>query len=487
MGDNEQKDKEEGTQDQGSQEQTTPDQSKDPKLKAMKCHSCGADIVKSYRVIDEDETAPIGKCLGCGTEYDQHSQEYYEYFADDFTRDKDSSIFELGLKGTYKDIEYEIIGRIRLQEEDEYEQSTWDEWLGISSEGVYHYFVEEDGEVHSYSDYVPESIDMESDDYNIIFEGKKISKSDAYMGRIVYAEGELPWQPEIGEPVTCYDFKKDGYKFSIEQSENEISITRGERISYKDIINAFGKEEVKVLYNNTVKKRKSYKSKSLIYLVAAILSFSLSVFNCGSGTKLKGIMNNRNIITSNEYKVEKNRGYYFSQVLYGPFAIPRGGSLYDVKLFINERIHRLYLEWQEFRMMVIKEDRLLKATNEMFDSFTLKKVFNEIDALENPVESYTITGDFWDEAGVDSEGYRWHENDLEASSNFVIDEAGKYYAYIELYNNKIRRVESVRVSMEKVKSFRYYVIIMFVFFVLFIANRARSKSYSELPFELAKD
>ena len=126
-------------------------------LKALKCPDCGGNLSKSYRIDYEDdedgEEIPIAKCLGCGKEYDQYSQEYYEFFADELTEDKGNSMLSLGLKGKLDDVEYEVIGRLIIQEEDEYEKSTWSEWLAVSSDGVYHYFVEEDGEFHSFEEY----------------------------------------------------------------------------------------------------------------------------------------------------------------------------------------------------------------------------------------------------------------------------------------------------------------------------------------------
>ena len=100
------------------------------------------------------------------------------------------------------------------------------------------------------------------------------------MGRIVYAEGELPWKPEIGEPATMYDFKKDGANYTIEQSEGEVSITKGEKLSTMMSSRAFGGEEHKKLFDETVTKRKNYKRKAVLY--AACLRRRL----CPGGGKL---------------------------------------------------------------------------------------------------------------------------------------------------------------------------------------------------------
>ena len=88
---------------------------------------------------------PSASAPRAAQEYDQKTEEYYDLFADDLTADKDHSVFKLGIKGTLKGVEYEIIGRIRYQDEDEWEKCTWDEWFAVAADGSYHYFVEEEG------------------------------------------------------------------------------------------------------------------------------------------------------------------------------------------------------------------------------------------------------------------------------------------------------------------------------------------------------
>jgi len=460
------------------------------KLQALKCPSCSGDLVKSSRTYyDDDEeenvTVPLAKCIQCNTEYDQHTQEYYEVFADELTADRNSTIFKLGLKGNLKGAQYEIIGRLRYQDEEENEKATWDEWVAVNDEGSYHYFVEENGEIYSYSEYTPESIDMESNSSYIEFDGRNVNKSDGYNARIVLAEGELPWQPEIGEAVLCYDFKNGGKHYTIEQSEEEVSITQGERVTHGEIIEAFNIESYKEIYKQTVKKRSEFQWKSRIYLIGMCLSFAATIFSCFSSTPVKGVMNTKQILTSNEPVQDAEGTVYSSQVLYGPFEISRGNALYDVGFSVNESVQNFNLEWQSIRMMLVSEKRLQEAIKDGINNpAELKDLFEEIDAMPEPVESFIVTGDFWDEEGRDSDGY-WHESDLSFSDDFVLDEAGKYYVYLELYNNKIRKPDAVLVEISRVKGYRYYITVFIVFFILWGISKIRSRSYNELPFEMS--
>ncbi len=449
-------------------------------LKALKCPKCGGNLARSFRseYDEEDEEnvkVPVAKCSSCGHIYDRKTEEYYNVFADDLTFDKDDSIFKLGAKGILNGVEYEITGRIRYQDEDEYEKSTWDEWFAVSTDGVYHYLVEEEGEVHSYEDYTPKSIDLESDPESIEFDGRKISKSEGYVGRLVYAEGELPWKPEIGEPATMYDFKNDGIKYTIEQSEGEVSITRGEKISKKAIIEAFGTEKDKKSYKDALTKGKTYRRKAVLYLIGSAVVLFLAIAGCLNTRPIDGVMKFKNELSSNVPLLENNQRIYQSQVLYGPFEIPEGGSLYNATVSIDESVKKLNLEWESYRLLLIPEERLLKNLDNQTSGPAMKAMFDEADALKEPVECYSFGGDFWDEQGRDDEG-DWHESDLSSEDDFVIEKPGKYYAYLDLASQNPRPSSSVKVKIERAGSYRYYLIIVFIFAGLAYFNFIKSKS-----------
>jgi hypothetical protein len=147
-------------------------------------------------------------------------------------------------------------------------------------------------------------------------------------------------------------------------------------------------------------------------------------------------------------------------------------------------VQNFNLKWESFRLMLLKEERLNKISSDMANLSGLRELFEEIDAQKEPVESYVFTGDFWDEEGSDSDGY-WHESDTSTSTDFILDEAGKYYIYLEVYSSRQREVRSLQISMEQVKSYRYFLIAMAIFMVLLFVNKTKAKSYNELPFDMA--
>lgn len=458
-------------------------------MDAFKCTVCGSDVVKGTKRVrdpeDDEEfiSVPVATCVQCGKEYDHYSREYYLIFNDLFNFDKDVSLFKLGLKGTLHGKEYEIIGRIRYQEEEEYEKATWNEWIAVCSEGNYHYFSEEGGKIFIYTEYNPESIDLESNKSNILFEGKKISKNESFVSRVVYVEGELPWKAEIGEASICYEFKKDGNYFSIEQSDNEVSVTKGERLLYGDLIEAFDISEYRDAYKSTLLKRKEYKSKKKIYLIGILICLVAMIRGCLFTLPVQGVMNERKILTDNILITDEEGSIYQSSLIFGPFNVENGDSLYTAEVNVDESVQKLSLEWQSFRLMLIPETGLVELTGgRVNDVSVLKELFDEVDVLAEPVEVYTLSGDFWDEEGSDSDG-DWHENELSVSKDFVLDSPGKYYFYLELYSNKTREPSSVIVGLNRAAGYRYFLIAGAIMAILYYFNFYKSKNYNELPFE----
>jgi hypothetical protein len=429
-----------------------------------------------------------------------------------FTEGLNACAFKLGAKGTLGEIEYEIIGRIRYQDEDEWEVDVWDEWLAVASDGTYHWFVEEEGRVYAYEEYVPSSMNLELSEKKFEFEGRQYSKEAAgFVARIVYAEGELTWKPEIGEPMQCYDFNVGKAHYTIEISEDEVSVNKGRLIPYRKIIMAFSKEEFLEKYERTIWKRKQYKKKAVAYAVFGLLSLALSIHGCFSGNPIPAAFDRSSmmVLLENLPKQEENNALYFSQILFTKgVELKRTDMLYELRLEIDPTVQQFSREWMSCRFLLIGEAKyrelmmqaqeasatksgqakahvLLKPGDEGYNS--LADIFEDVELLPEPAESLAVEGDFWDEEGYDDEGH-WHESDTLMLKDFILDQPGTYYAYLEMYSQNPRNPRGVRVTMmENVRGYRYYVIVFFILLVLCGINIVRARTYNELPFPVAEE
>lgn len=461
---------------------------KDEKIKKISCPSCGGDLRRASRYdSEEEENIPFAKCSSCGTIYDQHTQEYYELFADIFTSNVESSVFKLGIKGQIDGVEHEIIGRIRYQEEDEYEPAYWDEWLSVDSEGNYHWFVEEDGALFVFDEIVPDVIDMESDPDHILLNNRRIAKDTGYIARIVYAEGELSWKPEIGEPTTVYDHQSGGTYYTIEQSDDEVSVSAGKPLSYKKALMAFRKDDFSEAYVRTSNKRKGYMRTAMVFAAAGFLSFIFMARGCMSGEEIKGVSDNRVVLSENEPIEEEGVSAFSSSVLYGPVALTSKDPTYRVSVGVDTRVQDLNQEWETVNAVLVREDRLSSLGDSVKDKKKLREFLDESENSFEPLESYMFMADFWDEQGYDDEG-SWRENDTSVDKDFLLDDPGNYYVYLTVTSQNRRSVDSIAISMHKgIRGFGAYLFAFIVFALLAVLMFHKSKVYNELPFPFKEE
>ena len=75
---------------------------KETRQRAVICPRCGAELNRSERIEARAGGAgrvAVGKCIGCGREYGNHTREYYRLYADVLTRGKDDTLLRPGDEG----------------------------------------------------------------------------------------------------------------------------------------------------------------------------------------------------------------------------------------------------------------------------------------------------------------------------------------------------------------------------------------------------
>jgi len=455
-------------------------------MRTLICHNCGGELVRGSRISNnQDKTEYVVRCLQCNLEFDRYSGEYYKEFIDSFIFDKDTSVFEVGLKGSLYKIEYKIVGRIRYQDESSYEKSTWDEWILKTSTGKFSYIVEENDRIYLYQEHKPESINIsetELKELSIEFEGEAVKKVLSYTGRVVIAEGEIPLIIETGDGVQFYDFKRYGEDYTLKRFDGTDRILRGKKVDLREVVEGFNIKKLQDSCNRMEKKRRSFIYESRIYALGMILSLILSVYNCFGGIPVKDVMNSKRVLSENILIGEDDDQVYESQILYGSFDVPEKNKLYNVTIRIgNNKL--LEAEPLTFRLMLIGENRLTETLSGKSDIASLKETFDRIDAFMNPVESYMISGYIYGD--YNNADYK-SVYKLSRESNFVVDESGKYYFYLEFFSNSIIDMDSISVSMSMIDGNRFYLIISFIFFILWGVCNKCSRYYKEFTKSMLK-
>ena len=452
-------------------------------MKTLICNSCGGEFVRGSRISQyKNRTVPVVRCLQCNSEFDQYSKEYYNEFIDSFVSDRDSSVFEIGLKGMLDGIEYEIVGRVRYQDESSYEKSAWDEWVVKTSTGKYNYIFEENDRIYFYKEYDLNSINVnqaENENLSIEFQGDAVKKISSCTGRAVIIEGELPVKLEIGDGVKFYDFKKYGEYYTLRVCSRTDKFLSGERLSLSEAIELFNMKKLRADRDRMTKKWISFKHESSIYAAGMIISLILSAYNFFVDIPIKEIMKTKSVLSENLYAGDGSDKIYESQIVYGAFDVPEKDKLYNVSINLVSA-NLLETDTVTFRMMFINENRLMEGSGGKRNPASLKETFDRIDAFINPIESYTMNGYIYR-----SDDNR-HAFGAGEESNFVVDESGMYYFYLELFSNCMIDIDSIKISMSRTESSIYYLIAAFIFFVLFGVCYKYSGYYKEFTMSMLK-
>ncbi len=444
----------------------------------VKCSACGGSLSQGSSLSYDHKAKkniaiPVAICVHCGLKYDRFSPEYYGVFADKFNS-SETGLLNIGFKGTFQGKEYEIVGHIRYQNEEEYEVSTRDEWFAVSGDGGNLFFLEMGHRVFAHVEQNAEtSLNLKKTPPAIEFDGEKINGQKTYYARVVSAQGELPYKPKIGERVLCINFKKNGNPYFLEKFEEKLSITGRQSITMKDMVDFFpeNSENEKI---NKIKERlhkiKKIKKFNGVYKYAMLLC--LLIFMYGFLQKneiLQGGLKNRVVLFKNSPEPRGKKVIYKSGVLQGPFEITRGDSIYGVKVGMDENVQPFKLQWQSVKFMLIEKERLHhRLGDKINDVKYLRSLFDQINSLPLPLESYAIKY-FFEDVSKDKKNIPETTPPLDGKSReFVIDKPGRYYVYLELHGNKKRKIESVYFKLWRSPGSYYpYLMGSLLFFLIF--------------------
>ena len=123
---------------------------KETRQRAVICPRCGAGLDRSERIEARAGGAgrvAIGKCIGCGREYDSRTREYFRLYAEFSRAERMTPSFSLGMKGAMDSARYDVTGRVRYRREEEHGGGVIDMWHALSPGGGPLSFMDADGEM----------------------------------------------------------------------------------------------------------------------------------------------------------------------------------------------------------------------------------------------------------------------------------------------------------------------------------------------------
>lgn len=415
-----------------------------------------------------DVRTRVARCGVCNREYDRHTAEYYILFADVFTRDVSDSMLRLGLRGEVRGQRFEIIGRIRYQDERSTGVAVWDEWLVIDGDGEYHWIVERGGRY-----YVFESFDASVFTFDakgaLRLNESEIVRHDRSDVRVVEIAGRLTETPPLWERVVCYEFKRGGARYIIGSWKGRLHVRSGRGISKASLMKYFLSDEYDELYGGAIKEQKAYRRSALVYLCMAFLS-AVMVAACFFSTReIPGVMERVLVIADN---ADAGEGISVSRVLYGPVRLTEKNALYEISVGADEAVQPLNGACLRYRVFLVPEDtvgaagRSPRAAGELFDG---------IASRPEPLELYMADGELYERPVMGRRGSAIWKN-LSAAHPFVACNAGSYYLYAEAWSARKRDVKSVIVGMRETHcGMRWYAAALVFFAVAAVFSRERSR------------
>ncbi len=456
-----------------------------PGVSGLACPACGgtrftrgSKTIEGEEEDDDDVVVSLARCSSCGKVFDKDTPEYWRFFADRFVPGKNGLPLAIGMKGTIGEDKFEILGRIRYQEDELYDDSWWEEWYLLSDSGERGFLVVEDGHFEFYTKTRPVE-ELTFEEGVVRFDGQSLdAEEDGYTAQIAWFEGQFPWDAKLGESTWCIDTIVGHERVAIERSEDEAEVWKARRIPARDLFAGFGLTDAVAAYDNAVGMGAIFLKKARIYLLAGIVMLGLSVYNC-TGGKPAHILQVPHGKTASPLAIERaeegqgnalvgtlSKGATWkiltqTKAVFSNIVLEEAGSIHQLRLAAPS-IHN---EWIESTAVL---SRVVSPTS------------NEL--------VYSFTAGIWHASGTDSEGY-WSESGGNDSEEFVLDKNGTYTIELSITSEKSNRTVADVAVMIRDGERSYSFLLVAGLLSLFLALRARSrrKTTGSIPGGLLPD
>ncbi len=146
----------------------------------------------------------------------------------------------LGTRGKIGGVDFEVIGFQTRTIYEDAESFSWDEYLLFNPYKGFRYLVEYDGHWNFVTpmEAMPQRIVIMGRPA-VIFEGRRFRHFSGAEAETTFVLGEFPWRVKTGDKVIDDDFIDPPTVLSSETTDDEVTWSRGEYISGKEIWKAF--------------------------------------------------------------------------------------------------------------------------------------------------------------------------------------------------------------------------------------------------------
>jgi hypothetical protein len=195
----------------------------------------------------------------------------------------------LGLEAKIEGVLHQVIGRIRLADNDDEDYWHWDEWLLISEKGNYVWIQEDEGKYELQRTFTPSAPippDVLQSGAMLDVDGKNFLVRERSSAAVSFIEGELTYKAQVGDRMHFIDASRGMESVGIEWTANEIEFFRREKLSLTKCLEIFDQKEQLAAERENLEKRIAARARGRFFLFAGLFALIISgVIHWGPGKK----------------------------------------------------------------------------------------------------------------------------------------------------------------------------------------------------------
>ncbi len=208
---------------------------------AVQCPACGGPItLKGFGAVEQVS------CPYCGSELKPEDSGALQVLRQ-YQRQRQQSVLPLGVRGTLKGTEWEIIGIVWRQCEADGVVYPWQEFLLYNPYKGYRWLVYQvtDGHWTIGQSLAGAPQTQVSGHRSVEFKKKAYKHFQTSVAQVTYVEGEFPWQVRHGDHAIAHDYVAPPHGISIEEQATEdggsdVNFTSMDHLEGAEVWKAFG-------------------------------------------------------------------------------------------------------------------------------------------------------------------------------------------------------------------------------------------------------
>lgn len=206
-----------------------------PKPQALACPNCGGPVER--RGFGYAITAVCPQCL---TVLDASSPQLQILQRVEAAQNRRTPLIPLGSRGTFKSVQYEVIGFQTRAVVEDGETFEWEEYLLFNPYKGFRYLTQYDGHWNFVTplEAMPQS-PGHGGLFPVFYDNRIYKHFSGGQATTTFVLGEFPWRVKVGEQVVAHDYTDPPLVLSSEINDNEVTWSEGEYVPGSQIWQAF--------------------------------------------------------------------------------------------------------------------------------------------------------------------------------------------------------------------------------------------------------